>query len=87
VILGPQYANEVRSHEALSFGRAVAYDFHAQIPGFEPFKEGTGAERVLQDVVRMRLTQSLGELILHSECSERNRGLISFRSRNKATIR
>ncbi|KAL2857577.1 cytochrome P450 [Aspergillus pseudodeflectus] len=60
VILGPQYANEVRSHEALSFGRAVAHDFHAQIPGFEPFKEGTGAERVLQDVVRMRLTQSLG---------------------------
>ncbi|KAJ0417350.1 cytochrome P450 [Aspergillus carlsbadensis] len=60
VILGPQYANEVRSHEALSFGRAVAHDFHAHIPGFEPFMEGTGAERVLQDVVRMRLTQSLG---------------------------
>ncbi|KAL2802262.1 cytochrome P450 [Aspergillus granulosus] len=60
VILGPQYANEVRSHEAVSFGRAVAHDFHAHIPGFEPFKEGTGAEQILQDVIRMRLTQSLG---------------------------
>ncbi|KAL4787130.1 cytochrome P450 [Aspergillus varians] len=62
VILGPQYANEVRSHQAVSFGRAVAHDFHAHIPGFEPFKEGTGAEQVLQDVIRMRLTQSLGPM-------------------------
>ncbi|KAL3459578.1 cytochrome P450 [Aspergillus heterothallicus] len=62
VILGPQYANEVRSHEAVSFGRAVAHDFHSHIPGFEPFKEGTGAEIILQDVIRLRLTQSLGAM-------------------------
>ncbi|KAL3478808.1 cytochrome P450 [Aspergillus californicus] len=62
LILGPQYATELRSHQDLSFGKAIGVDFHADLPGFEPFRQGTRAEEITQDVVRMKLTQSLAGL-------------------------
>ncbi|KAL4874933.1 cytochrome P450 [Aspergillus karnatakaensis] len=62
LVLSPKYAHEIRSHDALSFGRAIATDFHAELPGFEPFKQGTRADEIVQDAVRMKLTQSLGSV-------------------------
>ncbi|KAL4864283.1 hypothetical protein BDV12DRAFT_189022 [Aspergillus spectabilis] len=62
IVLGPQYANEIRSHEALSFSKAIAHDFHAELHGFEPFKQGTRSDEIFQDAVRMKLTQSLGNV-------------------------
>ncbi|KAE8405033.1 cytochrome P450 [Aspergillus pseudonomiae] len=62
IILNAKYANEIRSHDALSFGLHTANDFHAHITGFEPFKQGTNDDKVFQDAVRMKLTQSLGNL-------------------------
>ncbi|OGM47935.1 putative cytochrome P450 monooxygenase [Aspergillus bombycis] len=62
LILDAKYANELRSHDALSFGLHTANDFHAHITGFEPFKQGSNDDKVFQDAVRMKLTQSLGNL-------------------------
>ncbi|CBF80737.1 hypothetical protein AN8530.2 [Aspergillus nidulans FGSC A4] len=62
LVLDPKYANEIRSHEALSFGKATAQDFHAGIHGFEPFEQGTRSDQIVSDVVRMKLTQSLGNV-------------------------
>ncbi|RDW68967.1 cytochrome P450 [Aspergillus mulundensis] len=62
LVLDPKYAQEIRSHEALSFGKAIALDFHAHIPGFEPFDQGTRSDEIVQDAVRMKLTQSLGSV-------------------------
>ena len=59
-MLAPEYANEVRDHESLSFGKNSAKDFHAHISGFEPFKQGLADDNIVLDVIRMRLTQSLG---------------------------
>lgn len=60
-ILSPKYAPEIRSHPALNFGLSVADEFHSTLPGFEPFAEGTSVESILQDAIRTKLTQSLGE--------------------------
>ncbi|KAF9889504.1 hypothetical protein FE257_007214 [Aspergillus nanangensis] len=60
--LSPKYANEIRSHAALSFGGSIAREFHSNIRGFEPFKQGTTGDEIFQDAVRMRLTQSLGHV-------------------------
>ncbi|KAE8377934.1 cytochrome P450 [Aspergillus bertholletiae] len=62
VVLDAKYANEIRSHDALSFGLHTAHDFHAHITGFEPFQQGTTGDQIFQDAVRMKLTQSLGNL-------------------------
>ncbi|KAK2739055.1 hypothetical protein FQN55_009588 [Onygenales sp. PD_40] len=61
-VLSVDYANEIRSHPALNFGRAIEQEFHPDIPGFEPFKQGTTSDEIFQDAVRMKLTQSLGNV-------------------------
>ncbi|KAE8423996.1 cytochrome P450 [Aspergillus pseudocaelatus] len=62
VVLDAKYANELRSHDSLSFGLHTANDFHAYITGFEPFKQGSNDDEIVQNAVRMKLTQSLGSL-------------------------
>ncbi|KAE8150841.1 cytochrome P450 [Aspergillus avenaceus] len=59
VVLAPEYANEIRSHESLSFNQEIAKDFHPHIPGFEPFKQGLAPDSIVMDAIRIRLTQSL----------------------------
>ncbi|KAL1955895.1 hypothetical protein VTO42DRAFT_7968 [Malbranchea cinnamomea] len=61
-VLAPKYANELRSHPQLNFGASVAREFHAYLPAFAPFKQGTSSEEIFQDAVRTKLTQSLGLL-------------------------
>ncbi|KAB8277388.1 cytochrome P450 [Aspergillus minisclerotigenes] len=62
VVLDAKYANEIRSHDDLSFGLHTATDFHAHISGFQPFKQGSNDDEIFQNAVRMKLTQSLGNL-------------------------
>ncbi|PGH15783.1 hypothetical protein AJ79_02163 [Helicocarpus griseus UAMH5409] len=62
IVLDAKYANDIRSHHGLSFGAAVAREFHSTLPGFEPFKQGTTSDEIFQDAVRMKLTQSLGNV-------------------------
>ncbi|PGH12056.1 hypothetical protein AJ80_06875 [Polytolypa hystricis UAMH7299] len=62
IVLAPEYANEVRGHPSLSFGLMVERDFHTGISGFEPFEQASTSEQILQDAIRMKLTQSLGNV-------------------------
>ncbi|KAL4743268.1 hypothetical protein BDV11DRAFT_166392 [Aspergillus similis] len=56
-ILGPKYANEIRSHPDLDLNRALEADYNAYIGGFEPFKVEN--EVLTHDTVRTKLTQHL----------------------------
>ncbi|BCS23009.1 cytochrome P450 [Aspergillus puulaauensis] len=62
LVLSPKYANEIRSHEDLNFVKAAVDRFHAEIPGFEVFKQATRADDILQDAIRTKMTQSLGSV-------------------------
>ena len=62
LVLSPKYANEIRSREDLNFVKAAVDRFHAEIPGFEVFKQATRADDILQDAIRTKMTQSLGIL-------------------------
>ncbi|PYI12549.1 cytochrome protein [Aspergillus sclerotiicarbonarius CBS 121057] len=62
IVLAPKYAHEIRSHHALSFGKAATNEFQANIRGFEPFRQGTTGDRIFQDAIRMKLTQNLGNV-------------------------
>lgn len=41
-------------------------EFFADKPGFEPFRVGLNSERIFQDAVRIKLTQSLGKIELYT---------------------
>ncbi|EDN04903.1 conserved hypothetical protein [Histoplasma mississippiense (nom. inval.)] len=62
-VLSAGYADEIRSHPLLNFGAAIAKEFHADIKGFDTFKQGTRADEIFQDAVRMQLTHHLGNVI------------------------
>lgn len=59
MVLHPKYANEIRLMEGLSFSESLAADFHAHIPGFDPFT----ARKLILDVIRTRLTKKLGKCL------------------------
>ncbi|KAL4919607.1 cytochrome P450 [Aspergillus aurantiobrunneus] len=59
-VLSRKYAKEIRSHPALDFNGSIAEEFHANVRGFEPFKQGTQSDELVQTAVRTKLTQSLG---------------------------
>ncbi|KPI42051.1 Dihydromonacolin L monooxygenase LovA [Cyphellophora attinorum] len=62
VILPTKYAEELRNNENLSFTESVKKDFLAGYPGFDAFTEGLKDDFFMQEVVRVRLTQSLAML-------------------------
>lgn len=59
LVLPPSLADEIRNEPKLSFGAATAEDFHGDIPGFQPFAQGSQADEILQSVARKQLTKSL----------------------------
>ncbi|EEH36078.2 hypothetical protein PAAG_00401 [Paracoccidioides lutzii Pb01] len=63
------YIDEIRNHPALNFNSAISKEFHADFPGFDTFKQGATACEIFQDAVRIKLTQSLGNVtgLLSSE--------------------
>ncbi|GES66576.1 cytochrome P450 [Aspergillus terreus] len=70
IVLAPKFAQEIRSNPALSVSAFSSSELHAHIRGFDVFRQGE-ADDILQDTVRSKITQSIGELIqpLSEECS------------------
>lgn len=60
IIVPNRFANELRSHPSLNFNEAFAKDFFVNYPGFDGHRQGLQDERFIQEVVRIKLTQSLG---------------------------
>lgn len=59
IMLPPQVSREIRNEPGLDMMQAVADRFHAHLPGFEPFRAGSTADRLVQKVVRKQLTKML----------------------------
>ncbi|KAF7552407.1 hypothetical protein G7Z17_g4367 [Cylindrodendrum hubeiense] len=62
VVLPPQFINDIRNEPKLSFMTTLAQDFHAHIPGFEPFAAGSQDDELLQLVSRKQLTKMLNKV-------------------------
>ncbi|GFG03594.1 hypothetical protein IFM5058_01511 [Aspergillus udagawae] len=45
-VLAPEYANEIRAHDASRFGRAFTLEFHSDIHGFEPFNQLVSSDEI-----------------------------------------
>ncbi|KAI5925952.1 cytochrome P450 [Camillea tinctor] len=60
IVVPNRFANELRSHPSLNFNKAFAKDFPINYPGFEPHKQGITHDHLVQETVRVKLTQSLG---------------------------
>ena len=60
IILPNKFAEELKTHPDLNFNKAVLPDFFTELRGFEPFKLASEDEQFLPEVVRVKLTQSLG---------------------------
>ncbi|KAJ5949197.1 hypothetical protein N7454_000781 [Penicillium verhagenii] len=64
IVLHPKYIDEIKSHPHLDFEGALRKNFFSnRIAGFEPFHPN-GASKILQDAVRIKLTQALGGLTI-----------------------
>lgn len=68
VVIPSKYVNEVKNDSRFSFNGFIERDFFVDLPGFEGVKAST-TSRVIQDVVRVNLTQSLN-LITGDLCEE-----------------
>ncbi|KAI0885396.1 cytochrome P450 [Annulohypoxylon maeteangense] len=60
IVLPNKFADDIRSHPSLDFNRAFAKDFLVHYPGFDGFRVGLSGDELIQETVRVKLTQSLG---------------------------
>lgn len=60
IIVPNKFADELRNHPDLNFNEAFAKDFFIEYPGFDGLRQGLVDETFMQEVVRVKLTQSLG---------------------------
>lgn len=60
IIVPNKFADELRNHPDLNFNEAFAKDFFIDYPGFDGHRQGLIDETFIQEVVRVKLTQSLG---------------------------
>ena len=60
IVVPNRFAQELKSHPDLSFNDAHARDSFTSYPGLEPFREILENDTFIQEVVRKKLTQSLG---------------------------
>lgn len=60
LVLPNRFAHEVRNNPHLSFNRYFDKDFFVNYPGFEAYRTGYQDGTFIQEVVRTKLTQSLG---------------------------
>ncbi|KAL1636608.1 hypothetical protein SLS58_009731 [Diplodia intermedia] len=61
-VLSARYANEIRNDPRLSFAEVISQTFHADLPGFEGFRQGTADAHMSRDVANKQLTRSLASL-------------------------
>ncbi|KAJ8132679.1 hypothetical protein O1611_g941 [Lasiodiplodia mahajangana] len=59
VILPNRFADELRNHPDLNFNKAFSRDFFSSYPGFEAIRQGLHDDALIQETVRVKLTQSL----------------------------
>ncbi|KAI0131024.1 cytochrome P450 [Daldinia grandis] len=59
IVLPNRFADELRNHPSLNFDKAFAMDFMVNYPGFEAHRLGLHGDSLIQDTVRVKLTQSL----------------------------
>ena len=60
IIVPDRFADELKSHPDLNFNEAFAKDFPVHYPGFDGVTQGLQDGTFIQEVVRVKLTQSLG---------------------------
>ncbi|KAB8226878.1 cytochrome P450 [Aspergillus alliaceus] len=56
-LLSPKIANEIRNDKRLSLSKWTAHGFHANIPGFEVFREGSSDSCIVQSVITKHRTK------------------------------
>ncbi|KAK4246332.1 cytochrome P450 [Corynascus novoguineensis] len=62
IVLPPNLTNEMRNDPRLSFSDWIRKNFHAHLPGFEGFREGTRDSRIVQEVIMKDLTKYLNKV-------------------------
>ena len=60
IVVPNRFATELKNHPDLSFNYAHARDSFTSYPGLQPFREILENDTFIQEVVRKKLTQSLG---------------------------
>lgn len=60
IVLPNRFADELRNHPALDHNKASFKDFPTGYPGFEPYEQAFHKDDHIAEVVRVKLTQSLG---------------------------
>ncbi|CAI6234780.1 unnamed protein product [Periconia digitata] len=60
IVVPNRFATEIKNHPDLSFNDAHARDSFTSYPGLQPFREILENDTFIQEVVRRKLTQSLG---------------------------
>ncbi|KAJ4998527.1 Cytochrome P450 monooygenase 1 [Colletotrichum sp. SAR 10_66] len=61
IMLAPKHVDEIRNDPKLSFLKNTEHDFHAYLPGFEPFGAGN-AIQILIMVAKKQLTKFLAKI-------------------------
>ncbi|GME50720.1 hypothetical protein N0V85_007699 [Neofusicoccum parvum] len=61
-ILPPKMANEIRNDPRLNFFKTLHQVFHAELPGFEGFKESSRDTQIVQQVLMKELTKHLDQV-------------------------
>ncbi|KAI0025227.1 cytochrome P450 [Xylariomycetidae sp. FL0641] len=59
IVLPNRYADEIRNHPNMNFNKAFSKDFMVHYPGFDAHRIGLKDDALIQDTVRIKLTQSL----------------------------
>ncbi|KAK3344910.1 putative cytochrome P450 monooxygenase [Neurospora tetraspora] len=62
ILLPPRFANEIKSDDQLSFSKWSYKAFHAHLPGFEGFREGSRDSHIVQEVIMRDLTKYLNKV-------------------------
>ncbi|KAG7284932.1 hypothetical protein NEMBOFW57_009547 [Staphylotrichum longicolle] len=62
IVLPPHLANEIRNDPRLSFANWIYKNFHAHLPGFEGFREGSRDSHIVQNVIMKDLTKYLNKV-------------------------
>ncbi|KAK6842934.1 ent-kaurene oxidase [Apiospora arundinis] len=60
IVLPNRFADEIRNNPSLNFQKAFLKDFFTEYEGFSPHRQGLTGDNLIQETVRVKLTQSLG---------------------------
>lgn len=61
IILPPEYVDEIKSLPQMSFTKDIEFEFFVDYPGFEPLRSTAADSKVVIDMIKIKLNQSLGQ--------------------------